>query len=142
MTDIQTIVYVSTATHLLSMAELDALLADARVFNHAHDVTGVLLYHEGNFMQCMEGPPKGVSKVYERICRSSQHKDIIELLNQPTEERSFPDWHMGLTQATASELLNLSTAQWRIVDALAPETRSASSPGLALLRVFWRNACR
>lgn len=142
MPALHTIAYVSTATHLLSVAALDALLADARAFNLARGITGVLLYHEGNFMQCIEGPPEALREVYARICRSPQHKDIIELLNQSTLERSFSDWHMGLTHATASELLSLSTAQWRCVDALAPQTTSATSPGLALLRDFWNNACR
>ena len=48
MTTLRTIVYVSSATHKLNEAEMEALLQDARAHNQRHGVTGILLYGEGD----------------------------------------------------------------------------------------------
>jgi hypothetical protein len=62
---------------------------------------------------------------------------VIELLNGPVPHRSFEQWHMGLAQATASDVLALSTASWqRLHD--DPKSDPAQSQGLALLLAFWR----
>jgi Sensors of blue-light using FAD len=50
------IVYVSMAAHQLSLHELKHLQERAQQRNVQQDVTGVLLYSEGAFMQYLEGP--------------------------------------------------------------------------------------
>jgi len=56
MTELKALVYVSSATELLSDQALDELLQGARSTNERIGVTGVLLHCEGNFMQYVEGP--------------------------------------------------------------------------------------
>ena len=41
MKNLRCIVYVSSATHELTTAHLEALLTDSRTYNHEHQVTGV-----------------------------------------------------------------------------------------------------
>lgn len=60
MNDLQSLVYVSTASHHLSDAEISHLLGRARARNAHELVTGVLLYSHGNFMQYLEGPRAGM----------------------------------------------------------------------------------
>ena len=89
-------------------------------------------------MQCFEGPQQAVHETYGRIRSSRQHTDIIELLNERLDVRSFADWQMGFSQVTRSELLTLSNARW---ERLNTEVRAASptSSGLALLQNFWKH---
>ena len=47
--------YVSTATRLMTQADLLDLLATARQRNKACDVTGMLLYKDMSFVQILEG---------------------------------------------------------------------------------------
>ena len=54
--DLRAIAYVSSATRLLSVAELETLLVTARDLNLQSSVTGVLLYGSGIFMPFFEGP--------------------------------------------------------------------------------------
>ena len=145
MTDTSTsfnaIVYVSTATHLLSPAELEALLTDVRQRNKETGITGVLLYNDGNFMQYFEGPAPAVDTIFARIKASSQHKDIIELMREPIAQRLFPSWYMGLTHPSQSEMLTMSTAQWPLTTG-ALDAASPANQGLSLLKSFWANGQR
>jgi hypothetical protein len=75
---LQSIAYVSTATSRLATPEsLDALLCNARDFNRACGVTGVLLHHGGNFFQYLEGPPEGLHRVYGRVRQSRGHTGFM-----------------------------------------------------------------
>lgn len=139
MSALQSIVYVSTATHEMSEAELESLLLESRRLNTESRITGMLLYSGGGFMQCFEGAPEAVQRTYKRIRGSGQHHGLIELADEPTEARSFPDFQMGFVRAARSQALKLSTALWR--SRLGAHTPSADdASGIALLESFWQQA--
>ncbi|STQ91514.1 BLUF domain-containing protein [Iodobacter fluviatilis] len=136
MSDLHSLVYVSTATHLMSDAELEALLLGAVEQNNKNDVTGVLLYNDGDFMQCLEGPERVLRETFKRISGSRQHSGIICLFDEKINKRSFSDWHMGYAKTSKSQMLALSSAQWKkIAEASAEEEKEWE--GLILLRDFW-----
>ena len=142
MTDLRTIVYVSSACHLFTELQLEALLVEARELNFKNGVTGVLLYEGGNFMQCFEGSPSLVADTYQRILASRRHKSVIELLNEPIRERVFPDWQMGFAQPSKSEMLTLSAAEaWKRLRK-NKNGNLQTAPGLSLLQGFWRRSQR
>jgi hypothetical protein len=91
----QTITYVSTAVKLFSKAELVNLLEKSRHNNALHEITGMLLYKNGNFMQTIEGPQAAVQQLYQNIQLDPLHYHVITMLNEPTDERIFSNWHMG-----------------------------------------------
>lgn len=136
MPPLHSIVYTSTAVCPMSSSDLEALLVDARNFNHQNEITGVLLHSGSHFMQCFEGPEDAVQRVYQRIRSSRKHTYVLEFMNLPIQKRTFSDWAMGSAITTPSELLALSTAQWRQLNSelnFSPFT----PPGLAMLQVFW-----
>ena len=139
MPQLRAITYVSSATQPMSTVQLEVLLTVARRLNVANSVTGVLLYGDGNFMQYFEGSEVAVHDTYARILASKQHHGVIQILNAQIAERSFPDWEMGFSQSTKSELLALSTARWETLASEATGS-SATSSGLLLLRSFWQRA--
>jgi hypothetical protein len=137
MTDLVGICYVSSATRLMSVAELTELLVEARRFNDSVQVTGVLLHHDGGFFQYFEGPAAGTAAVYQRVRNSRRHSGITELLNQPVGERVFPRWLMGSSRVPAATALSLKQAEWHhLFGALQPSARRLPA-GLALLQSFW-----
>ncbi len=138
MTALRSIVYVSTASRPLDSDNLEKLLAEARRLNRQNDITGVLLHSEGNFMQCFEGPEEAVQSTYLRILASSRHKALIELMNDPVQQRSFSGWEMGSATPTGSVLISLSTAQWRRVSGQTGFS-PATPPALELLKIFWNS---
>lgn len=141
-TDLWSIVYVSSAVRPFTEDELESILLDARVFNLRHRVTGVLLYCDGNLMQCIEGPKDSLDLVYSRIRASRRHRDIIELLNRPIRERSFSSWEMGMMQTSHSDLVELSTARWEQMYRESADDTATASWGLRHLRGFWERARR
>ncbi|MBY0446050.1 MAG: BLUF domain-containing protein [Burkholderiales bacterium] len=136
MTDLYILVYVSTATHLMDEAELEALLSGAVEQNNKNGITGVLLYNDGDFMQCLEGPESAVRETFNRVEASRRHTGIICLYEEKISERSFSDWDMGYAKATKSQMLALSSARWKkVVDESAGAKKD--SDGLMLLKDFW-----
>jgi hypothetical protein len=89
------IVYVSTATHPFSEAELLDLLRQSRARNAARGVTGMLLHKEGNFMQVIEGPEDQVRELFALISADPRHHGIIVLYEERISKRQFSDWSMS-----------------------------------------------
>jgi hypothetical protein len=87
--------YVSSAAKLFTPRELRQLLEQCHQNNRRRDVTGMLLYKEGNFMQVLEGDEATVRTVHEIISQDPRHYGLITLLQGPTEARQFGAWSMG-----------------------------------------------
>jgi hypothetical protein len=92
------LLYVSSAATAFSAEDLRALLKLARENNTRLDVTGMLLYKDGNFMQLLEGEESAVQGLYDKIVRDPRHKGALTLLKGNVEERSFGQWSMGFRE--------------------------------------------
>jgi len=93
--DLDSLVYVSSAVKLLSPEEIEYLLTRARERNEEYGITGVLLYIGGNFMQYIEGPVGNLELIYKIIREDKQHSGIILVTRETIEEREFGDWSMA-----------------------------------------------
>jgi hypothetical protein len=94
--------YASAATEPFSQEELEELLAKARTKNSALNVTGMLLYHEGSFIQILEGPQQVVQSLYAKIAEDPRHTNAMLLFKFEAPERSFDRWTMGFHQLEKS----------------------------------------
>jgi hypothetical protein len=101
------IVYVSTATRLMSENELIDLLNVSRAKNKKYNVTGMLLYCEGTFMQVLEGDKRWIDLIYKTIELDIKHKNIIKLADGKLAKRNFPDWAMAFASVNAETLLEI-----------------------------------
>ena len=97
------LIYVSSASHTLSDAELDEILASAARHNKPANLTGMLLYSDGSFMQVLEGETENVDAIYAKICQDRRHHSIVRLCTDPIDERDFATWSMGFKRLTASD---------------------------------------
>lgn len=97
--------YVSTAKIPMPRDALLELLQQAREANSADSITGLLLYHDGHFVQVLEGPETRVRELYERILRDPRHHDIAIVFEQAIDRREFADWSMGFKALDGSEWL-------------------------------------
>ncbi len=88
-------IYASAATHDFTNDELIELLQLARENNTQLAITGMLLHHEGSFIQILEGPEDAVEALFEIISRDERHANILLLSKRNVKERSFADWGMG-----------------------------------------------
>lgn len=98
------IVYVSTAKRLLSEKELIDVLKVSRTNNKKYNVTGILLYCQGTFMQVLEGDKNSIDQIYKAIELDTRHKNVIKLASGISKKRSFPDWSMAFASVTPETL--------------------------------------
>ena len=96
------LIYVSAATVEFSVADLQQLLAGARENNESLGVSGMLLFHEGSFLQVLEGDEDVVLALYRKIEQDDRHTNVKMLLRSEVDERSFGDWKMGFYDASRS----------------------------------------
>lgn len=89
------VVYTSIAVAGLGLTDLADILRVSRLNNEATDITGVLLFFAGRFMQYIEGPPASLYRLYDAICADRRHHDVVERLNEPIAQREFADWRMA-----------------------------------------------
>ena len=93
---INQIVYKSSATSPFHPDDLARILAVSRRNNARDGVTGALLYSDGKVLQAIEGPETAVNDTFERVREDTRHRGVVMLYRGSAEERSFPDWSMGL----------------------------------------------
>ena len=88
------------ASHLARGAEtepslmLQDILAASMRNNLNHRVTGLLIAHDGWFLQALEGPPEGVRTIFDKISEDDRHTVPVVLDRGPVETRIFGAWIM------------------------------------------------
>ncbi|MGZ0069510.1 BLUF domain-containing protein [Microbacterium arborescens] len=93
--DLLSVLYTSNARAPFGDDDLAELLAQSRASNAARDLTGMLLYRGGRFVQVLEGPEPTVRELLATIGRDSRHSDMRVLIEQPIAHREFREWTMG-----------------------------------------------
>ena len=144
--DLFRLVYSSRATvdspQAFSKLTLD-VVAKAQHNNARCDVTGLLLAHEGWFVQALEGPRRSVSKVFGVIGRDLRHVQLELLRADVGDERLFGRWSMcaqTVTPAARPALESLDLAGGFAPDRLTAAkvmqllTTIASLPGVGGLK--------
>ncbi|MGY2134494.1 BLUF domain-containing protein [Hymenobacter sp. HD11105] len=88
------VLYHSRATAPPSEAGLQALLTQSRRYNACHQLSGLLLYSAGRYVQVLEGAEADVQTVYARIQRDPRHEQVVTLSQGPQPQRRFADWSL------------------------------------------------
>ena len=94
--------YVSSALTPFTKEQLRDLLVVCESNNRKNDISGMLLYKDGNFMQVLEGPETAVLETHSRIASDPRHHGLITLLQGSQQEREFPGWSMGFRDLQTS----------------------------------------
>jgi len=99
--NLRRLAFMSTASHPMGDNELHVLLKNCRQTNSRLRVSGYLHYHQGEFIQVLEGPDHAVGECLDRIKRDPRHHDIRLLFDERVHRRTFANWSMGITCASA-----------------------------------------
>ena len=89
------IVYKSKAISNIGLTQIEAMLEKARLFNSANNITGCLLFYEGEFIQYMEGNQVKVLKLFDKISLDKRHTKVQLLSHGQIEKREFNNWSMA-----------------------------------------------
>lgn len=130
------LVYASHQVFDFDGLALVSLLYKARQRNERLGITGVLLYCNGVFVQCLEGTAAHVDAVYGKICADSRHRDIVLLQAIETDQRHFQSWMMGCAKISEFHALQITRAKWD-VEADRMNASDECSPGFMLVKSIW-----
>ncbi len=101
------LLYISAANQEFTESELEELLAIARANNSRLNITGMLLFHEGSFIQALEGEQSAVEALYNKINEDSRHFETKVLYRGDIPDRNFKTWSMGFYRSTQTSSANL-----------------------------------
>ena len=131
------LIYASSATKPFSEKDLLALLEISRRNNEPAGITGLLLYHDGNFMQVLEGEEPVVTATHARISKDPRHYGLLTLLQEPIEKRAFGDWSMGFRNLNSDEVRSTpGYSEFMNEDWRGRPMRETPQRAVRLLRVF------
>ena len=94
---LERLIYQSRASHEFSSLHLFQLLTEARLRNEQLGNTGHLLYSNGLFTQCLQGPPDSLNALWQSLLRDERHHDVLLINRHPVSARRFPDWSMAFS---------------------------------------------
>lgn len=89
------LIYISAATGTMTTDILLQILEEARRNNPPRDITGMLLYQNGFFIQVLEGEEADVDFIFGKIQRDNRHQHIIIVERTDIDRRAFANWSMG-----------------------------------------------
>jgi len=101
------LIYSSVAQDIFSSQDLKRLLVRARLTNRKLNVTGMLLCHNGTFLQALEGDEVVVRRLFSRIERDPRH-GRVSVIDDSTlfgDRRSFGDWSMGFSALDNAQIV-------------------------------------
>lgn len=102
------LIYLSQATIPFNEDQLERLLVQARQFNQEHELTGILLYGNGQFLQVLEGDKATVHSLYARICEDPRHRDVTTYADKAIATRAFSDWRMAYQALPPEQFLEFA----------------------------------
>ncbi len=89
------LVYRSIALTTFKQVDVNELLDMARENNLRDNITGCLLYYEGEFIQYLEGNQVKVLTLFDKIKVDKRHKEVTLLAYGVADSREFKDWEMA-----------------------------------------------
>jgi hypothetical protein len=99
------VIYVSSAAPDIAEHDTVKFLNEARKANRKNDVSGMMLYIGGCFLQLLEGEAPKVDIVCHTIFRDKREMRMV--LREPIAEREFPEWTMGFEAVAPLEAARL-----------------------------------
>ena len=94
---IERIIYTSVACEALGTHDLFNLLNHARTKNASVGITGYLIYANGAFTQCIEGPADSVTLLLKALSTDTRHTGMQILEREIGVQRKYEDWSMAFS---------------------------------------------
>jgi len=92
---IHRLIYKSEATDSLNDAELRSIAMFSALNNKAANISGLLLHHNGQILQVLEGEAAAIKDLYARIEKDKRHVNTTLLVDGPCTSPAFKAWSMG-----------------------------------------------
>ena len=129
---LRTVCYISNAVNLWQHTQLENLFSYTKKQNVLRDVTGLLLYNEGTFVQVLEGEGNIVHSLFSKIKSDKRHNQITLMMDREIDQRLF---HSYQTSSIAfGNLKELKKLKSRVQ---LPKASKYTKSVWAILRPFY-----
>lgn len=89
------LIYISYANSVMSDEEIQGILEKSKINNASKNITGMLMYSERYFFQCLEGERRVVNQTYLKISADPRHARCVLIDFSQVDSRLFPSWEMN-----------------------------------------------
>ncbi|WP_052731043.1 BLUF domain-containing protein [Spirosoma radiotolerans] len=103
------ITYFSTAIETTTEDNIQEIVTFSRERNARLNITGVLLYINGQIVQVLEGQQTAVTKLYNSIQQDPRHTQVRTVISRPISHRLFSHWYMGYETLTTQQYDEVSS---------------------------------
>lgn len=87
-----------TSEYVGRAEDIDDVLADivkrSKKNNSEYDITGLLFYHNGRFIQVLEGDKDSLEGLMSILEKDDRHENIQRIIDQTIKKRAFKEWSM------------------------------------------------
>ncbi len=73
---------------------LENIKETAKIKNRELQITGALFFHDGQFLQIIEGKEDRLRNLMALIEKDDRHCELDYLIDTPVEKRGFSEWNM------------------------------------------------
>lgn len=101
------LLYRSNSSASVNVGDFEDILVTARNKNNNLGITGLLMYSNGVFVQCIEGEEHAVNKLFSEIYIDDRHYNVNIVGRVEISKRTFPDWKMGFVNLEDSKMKRL-----------------------------------
>jgi len=95
------LIYCSRPARQLGINDIGKIINVSEKNNKPDHISGILIFTDVFFIQCLEGPRNAVNQAYTRICQDDRHMDCILLRYEHVDSRLFGQWAMGRIELTS-----------------------------------------
>ncbi len=119
------LIYVSTFSKDCDPNELKKIHEVATNTNAKEGISGMLIFGNDYFLQCLEGGRDAVNRLYHKIVLDKRHYHPVLLEYTEAAEREFEEWSMKLVLLTPEKIKLLK--RFSVSDGFDPYKMNASS---------------
>lgn len=96
------LIYISHAIGDIGFSDIQDILQCSRDNNFQLQVTGLLIFRDGYFVQLLEGTESTVKQILGKILLDERNHDLRVLAEFSSEERFFEEWSMAYVDGDIS----------------------------------------
>lgn len=131
------LIYTSEAKLGVDEVELYEILKSSVRNNLKLDITGLLIFHSGTFIQMLEGSRESVHEIYQVIKEDVRHSNVQKLISSTADRRYFSDWRMALEVVHEKTFTEIEAYQSLIDSSSFLAGLNRNHVGIRLLKYFY-----
>ena len=124
------LIYASRATQPVKAEDIRQILKASHKNNGVDQITGMLCYGQGRFLQVLEGERGKINDAYFRIMQDKRHDALILLAYEEVSSASFGKWSMGYVGAEDPETRQIIQSTTTLDDFLPEQLSSVEAVNL------------